>query len=270
MIGPVRSRALLLFAVSLLLVAGCGGSSRRETPGRSARAGIHKIRHVIVIMQENRSFDHYFGTYPGADGIPRRNGKFTVCVPDSYLNRCIKPYHDHARRNIGGTHDHVDALGDVAPGAAHGGDELVRLDGRASGRGACARRPSARSRSARCPVTHSRRRVAVRPAALGLRARPARRPRQPPTDVARPSSAFATSFPPKRQRSRAIEGDSRAPFAADHPPSPPLRAPAARAPTPFVLPTRIVAPLRALCVYQRLDAGWKLIQMHVSNAVSNG
>lgn len=28
------------------------------------------IRHVIVIMQEDRSFDHYFGTYPGANGIP--------------------------------------------------------------------------------------------------------------------------------------------------------------------------------------------------------
>ena len=32
--------------------------------------GIHKIRHVVIIMQENRSFDSYFGTYPGADGIP--------------------------------------------------------------------------------------------------------------------------------------------------------------------------------------------------------
>ncbi|MGH3302459.1 MAG: alkaline phosphatase family protein, partial [Streptosporangiaceae bacterium] len=36
--------------------------------------GIHKIKHVIVIMQENRSFDSYFGTYPGADGIPVQNG----------------------------------------------------------------------------------------------------------------------------------------------------------------------------------------------------
>ncbi len=45
-------------------------------------AGIHKIKHVIVIMQENRSFDSYFGTYPGADGIPMQNGKPTVCVPD--------------------------------------------------------------------------------------------------------------------------------------------------------------------------------------------
>ena len=31
---------------------------------------IHKIKHVVIIMQENRSFDQYFGTYPGADGIP--------------------------------------------------------------------------------------------------------------------------------------------------------------------------------------------------------
>ena len=46
-----------------------GGQSRRSGPG-----DITKIRHVIVIMQENRSFDQYFGTYPRADGIPRRNG----------------------------------------------------------------------------------------------------------------------------------------------------------------------------------------------------
>src|ERR1019366_2756637 len=44
--------------------------------------GIHKIKHVIVIQQENRSFDSYFGTYPGADGIPMKNGKPTVCVND--------------------------------------------------------------------------------------------------------------------------------------------------------------------------------------------
>ena len=36
--------------------------------------GVHKIRHVIVIMQENRSFDSYFGTFPGADGIPMKDG----------------------------------------------------------------------------------------------------------------------------------------------------------------------------------------------------
>ena len=33
--------------------------------------GIHRIRHVVIIMQENRSFDSYFGTYPGAVARPR-------------------------------------------------------------------------------------------------------------------------------------------------------------------------------------------------------
>jgi phospholipase C len=28
------------------------------------------IQHLVVLMQENHSFDNYFGTYPGADGIP--------------------------------------------------------------------------------------------------------------------------------------------------------------------------------------------------------
>ena len=33
-------------------------------------AGIHKIKHVIIVMQENRSFDSYFGTYPARDRHP--------------------------------------------------------------------------------------------------------------------------------------------------------------------------------------------------------
>ena len=57
-----------------------------------AATGIHKIRHVVVIMQENRSFDSYFGTYPGADGIPMVHGKPSVCVPDPKTRTCIAPF----------------------------------------------------------------------------------------------------------------------------------------------------------------------------------
>ncbi len=28
------------------------------------------IQHLVVLLQENHSFDNYFGTYPGADGLP--------------------------------------------------------------------------------------------------------------------------------------------------------------------------------------------------------
>ena len=66
-------------------------------------AGIHKIKHIIVIEQENRSFDSYFGTYPGADGIPMKNGVPTVCVPTP-TGGCQAPYHDTADVNGGGPH----------------------------------------------------------------------------------------------------------------------------------------------------------------------
>ena len=29
----------------------------------------HRVKYVFVLFQENRSFDHYFGTYPGANGL---------------------------------------------------------------------------------------------------------------------------------------------------------------------------------------------------------
>jgi phospholipase C len=38
-------------------------------PQSSTEAGITKIRHIIFIIKENRTFDHYFGTFPGADGV---------------------------------------------------------------------------------------------------------------------------------------------------------------------------------------------------------
>jgi phospholipase C len=67
----------------------------RHQPATATAAGIHKIKHVIVIMQENRSFDSYFGTYPGADGFPRKaDGLPNVCIPDPRAGDCIRPYHD--------------------------------------------------------------------------------------------------------------------------------------------------------------------------------
>jgi phospholipase C len=77
--------------------------------------GIHKIRHVVIIMQENRSFDSYFGTYPGADGIPPG-----VCVPDPVNGGCIVPYHDPLDLNYGGPHGFSNAAADIDGGAMDG------------------------------------------------------------------------------------------------------------------------------------------------------
>jgi phospholipase C len=81
--------------------------------------GIHKIKHVIVVMQENRSFDSYFGTFPGADGIPMRDGVPTVCVPNP-VGGCVRPYHDTADINGGGPHGESNAVGDVDGGKMDG------------------------------------------------------------------------------------------------------------------------------------------------------
>jgi len=48
------------------------------------------IKHFITLMQENHSFDNYFGTYPGADGIPPG-----TCIPrDPELPElgCVEPF----------------------------------------------------------------------------------------------------------------------------------------------------------------------------------
>src|SRR2546430_13170329 len=71
--------SVVCLGAGLYAVARAGGSEATVPP-----TGIHKIQHVIVIMQENRSFDHYFGTYPGADGIPAG-----VCAPDPKDGGCL-------------------------------------------------------------------------------------------------------------------------------------------------------------------------------------
>jgi len=84
-------------------------------PAAPAQAGIHKIKHVIVIMQENRTFDSYFGTFPGADGIPPG-----VCVPDPFHGGCVKPFVDHHDANKGGPHANAAFKADVDGGKMDG------------------------------------------------------------------------------------------------------------------------------------------------------
>jgi phospholipase C len=77
--------------------------------------GIHNIQHVIVIMQENRSFDSYFGTYPGANGIPTG-----VCEPDPLRGGCVAPFHNGSNKNYGGPHASNNAAADINGGMMNG------------------------------------------------------------------------------------------------------------------------------------------------------
>ncbi len=140
--GPPLVRiGLILTAAALVSTACTGGSAPSPAPSPVASAprrcgtgqvsggpagcylvaaGIHKIKHVIVIQQENRSFDSYFGTFPGADGIPAKVGKPTVCVTDPATGACVAPYPDHADVNGGGPHSAKNATADINGGKMDG------------------------------------------------------------------------------------------------------------------------------------------------------
>ena len=55
-----------------LALGGCGerGTLRVPEPSRAP------IDHIIVLFQENRTFDHYFGHFPGADGLANEQDSF--------------------------------------------------------------------------------------------------------------------------------------------------------------------------------------------------
>ncbi len=54
---------LLLAVVCVLLASGASAQAQE------AHRGLDAIEHVVVIYAENRSFDHLFGLFPGANGI---------------------------------------------------------------------------------------------------------------------------------------------------------------------------------------------------------
>jgi phospholipase C len=91
----VRRRFAL---AAILLVLGqslwpASGASATDGPRYQAAEQTRTttpIKHFIALMQENHSFDNYFGAYPGADGRPKN-----ACVPADPAKpagECVKPF----------------------------------------------------------------------------------------------------------------------------------------------------------------------------------
>jgi phospholipase C len=74
-------RAFILIGVAVL--AACTSSSTGMRSGSASAAAIppasgsgsSNIQHVVVVIQENRSFDNLFATFPGADGTTQGRAK---------------------------------------------------------------------------------------------------------------------------------------------------------------------------------------------------
>ena len=91
---PISSFGILLCLMSMLALISPGvllsqSATKPENGATLAIPGSEKIEHVVWIIQENHSFDNYFGTFPGADGIPP-----STCLPKMPgAQECVKPFH---------------------------------------------------------------------------------------------------------------------------------------------------------------------------------
>src|SRR5450756_616495 len=70
------------------VLGACGNPGTGASPSAPVHPGsdLGAVEHVVFLMQENRSFDHYYGAYPGVRGFDdRSNGalaRFTQQWPD--------------------------------------------------------------------------------------------------------------------------------------------------------------------------------------------
>jgi phospholipase C len=109
----VTRRDLLKFGAAAVLadLAGCGGISVSSGPPvpLGACSKLSAIEHVVIFIQENRSFDHYFGAYKGVRGFSDSNLAFQQPDPANTTDPpvgTLLPFHLDANTiNATCTHD---------------------------------------------------------------------------------------------------------------------------------------------------------------------
>lgn len=92
------------------LLSGCGAGSKMTSPmGGSTCAKVTDIDHVVILMLENRSFDHYFGAYKGVRGFGDQSAAFQQPYPSNTASPpagVLLPFHlDTTKANAACTHD---------------------------------------------------------------------------------------------------------------------------------------------------------------------
>src|SRR5271169_5425417 len=75
---------------------GCGGGSISSPTVPSTCSKLTDIEHVVILIQENRSFDHYFGSYRGVRGFSDPSMAFQQPNPANTMNSPVGrllPFH---------------------------------------------------------------------------------------------------------------------------------------------------------------------------------
>jgi phospholipase C len=65
-----RSAATQAIALLTTVLIGLGGNVQVVRAAPKAATTATPIQHLVIVFQENVSFDHYFGTYPNSDNLP--------------------------------------------------------------------------------------------------------------------------------------------------------------------------------------------------------
>src|SRR6201982_1972505 len=88
---------------------GCGGASVTSPSVASGCSKLSDIEHVVILTQENRAFDHYFGSYRGVRGFSDQSTAFQQPDPANTANSpvgALLPFHlDTSTTNAACTHD---------------------------------------------------------------------------------------------------------------------------------------------------------------------
>src|ERR1700691_783355 len=72
---------------------------------KAAGSDMGAVEHVVFLMQENRSFDHYFGTLGGVNGFDADSPAFAQAWPGGQASTLL-PYHlDTQNSNAECTYD---------------------------------------------------------------------------------------------------------------------------------------------------------------------
>ena len=120
--------------------------ARAAAATKPAGSDLGAIEHVIFLMQENRSFDHYYGTYPGVRGFddhPKGNlGVFAQAWPGG-RDRTLLPFHLDSSQAIGESTADLDHSwqGEHLSRGNGTNDAFVRTHVQTRVRGSRARRP---------------------------------------------------------------------------------------------------------------------------------
>ncbi|MEO6834689.1 MAG: alkaline phosphatase family protein [Candidatus Tumulicola sp.] len=120
MFSPQRAFSVVLtVAVCSLTACSIAGGSGRSLPAPQRARAANKpaassgpIQHIVIMIQENRSFDDFFATFPGADGATtgkRHNGKIIPLKEQTLAGLDINhTWHDYVRDYDSGNMDGFD------------------------------------------------------------------------------------------------------------------------------------------------------------------